>query len=56
MAHILVVDDDQAMLEILDRWLTRQGHSVTQAQDGDLALELISNEDFDIMITFIQIF
>ncbi len=51
MAKVLVVDDDQAMLDIIDLWLTSEGHSVTQALDGKLALKSISNEDFDVMIT-----
>jgi len=36
--RILVVDDDQENIELLSRYLTRDGHSVQSAGDGESAL------------------
>ncbi len=51
MAKVLVVDDDQAILDIVELWLESEGHSVSQALDGDLALDRLKAEDFDVLIT-----
>lgn len=39
--EILIVDDDDDVLELLGEWLTTNGHSVTTAQDGASAVQLI---------------
>lgn len=51
MAKVLIVDDDQAILDIVEIWLEGEGHSVQKALDGDAALEQSDAEDFDLMIT-----
>jgi DNA-binding NtrC family response regulator len=51
MANVLVVDDDQAILDIVELWLRSEGHTVSQALDGDVALNSLDEEDFDVMIT-----
>jgi CheY-like chemotaxis protein len=51
MAKILVVDDDQAILDIIKLWLENDGHAVSLAMDGDEALDLLNSEEFDVMIT-----
>lgn len=51
MAKILIVDDDQIILDVMDLWLKSKGHSISQAHDGDEALDLLHAEDFDLMIT-----
>ena len=42
MAQILVVDDDASVRGFTARALSLDGHSVDQADDGDLALERIA--------------
>jgi two-component system nitrogen regulation response regulator NtrX len=41
MAHVLVVDDDEATREALRWLLTDEGHDVTEAPDGRAALEML---------------
>ena len=38
MAHILVVDDEPHILEVVRAYLVRDGHDVSTATDGDAAL------------------
>ncbi len=54
MAKILVVDDEESMLEVLSEMLTREGHEVRAASDGDRALEIIRENRLDLIITDIR--
>ena len=38
MAHILVVDDDADIRKLVERILTKQGHKVSGAEDGESGL------------------
>ena len=49
--HILVVDDDRLILEILEDVLTASGLFVTAIRDGKQALDLIREEHFDLVLT-----
>ena len=49
--HILVVDDEPGIREIMTQALRKEGHSVTEASDGVEALALFSNNPFDLVIT-----
>ncbi len=51
MAEILVVDDEQSMREFLAICLRRNGHNVTLATSGEVALERLAAHPFDIVIT-----
>ncbi len=48
--RILVVDDDPNNREILDRWLTRDGHSVISAGSGREALEILREQTVDLVL------
>lgn len=48
---ILVVDDEQSMREFLSILLEREGYSVVQAERAEVALELLRNESFDLVIS-----
>ncbi|MCK5798786.1 MAG: sigma-54-dependent Fis family transcriptional regulator [Deltaproteobacteria bacterium] len=50
-ASILVVDDERSMREFLEILLDRQGCSVTLAEGGKRAQELIDTEAYDVVIT-----
>lgn len=48
---VLVVDDDQAMRETLERGLVRAGYDVATVPTGNEALELLAARDFEVMVT-----
>lgn len=48
---ILVVDDSQTLLNIVDRFLSDQGHNITVCDDGEKALDLYKKEAFPLVIT-----
>ncbi|MCU7804900.1 MAG: sigma-54 dependent transcriptional regulator [Candidatus Thiodiazotropha sp. (ex Lucinoma borealis)] len=48
--HVLVVDDEPAIRQILVSQLSRVGHSVEQASNGQEALDALFLSDFDICI------
>jgi DNA-binding NtrC family response regulator len=56
MARILLAEDDAAMLDVVRRALEADGHSITAAQDGQEALDLLCapGATFDILLTDIQ--
>lgn len=49
--RILVVDDQQSLLDILQRWLARCGYEVHVAADGFAALSLAKEHRFDVIVT-----
>jgi len=51
MAHILLIDDESGLREILAQALTAAGHTVTEAENGHLAVECLHTESFDLVIT-----
>ncbi|TVQ56272.1 MAG: response regulator [Rhodobacteraceae bacterium] len=48
--HVLVVDDDARIRALLNRYLSRNGHRVTEAQDAAQARRLIASLSFDVMV------
>jgi two-component system response regulator PilR (NtrC family) len=48
---ILVVEDEQSMREILEIFLKNEGYSVSVANDGASAIEVIKKDIFDLVIT-----
>lgn len=52
MARILVVDDEQSILSILMTLLQAEGHEVTPALGGKVAMTVLEeNEEFDLMLS-----
>jgi two-component system, OmpR family, response regulator len=49
-AHILVVDDDGHIREVMRFALEKAGHRVTEAPDGTRAYELLERETFDLVV------
>lgn len=49
-AHILVVDDDDRIRDLLKRFLSREGHRVTTASDAAAARRLLATITFDLAI------
>ena len=46
----LVVDDEASVRSLVARLLTRRGFDVAQAEDGEAALRLLSQRDFDLVL------
>ncbi|MGN0605155.1 MAG: response regulator transcription factor [Oscillospiraceae bacterium] len=53
--HILIVEDDTHISEILASFLESNGFSVTRAMDGNIASALIKNQKFDIILMDIML-
>ncbi len=51
MARILAVDDSAAMRQMVGITLTGAGHQVEQAVDGVQALQIADRQEFDLVIT-----
>jgi two-component system, cell cycle response regulator CpdR len=55
MANILLVDDDASMRSLVARALTVDGHQITEAGDGEQALEVLAKSaDFHVLLTDVQ--
>jgi two-component system nitrogen regulation response regulator NtrX len=50
MAKLLVVDDEKNLRLVVQKELSRQGHTVGTASDGEEAWELLEAEDFDVVL------
>ena len=53
-ARILVVDDEQSMREFLEIFFRGEGYEVMTAPDVDSALLAVDSDDFDVVISDIQ--
>ena len=50
MAEILVCDDDRAIVEAIEIYLTQEGHHVLKAYDGEEALRILGNSQVDLLV------
>ncbi|MGH3915883.1 MAG: response regulator transcription factor [Pseudonocardiaceae bacterium] len=48
--RVLVVDDDLTIRDVVRRYLERDGHTVTVAGDGELALALAGRDEPDLVV------
>jgi len=53
--HILVVDDELSMRELLEIMLTGEGYKVACAETGRQAVSMIKKEDFDLLLCDIRL-
>lgn len=49
-AHLLIVDDDQRIRDLLKKFLMRNGFLVTAARDAAHARRILSGLDFDLLV------
>jgi len=49
-AHILIVDDDERIRELLKKYLARQGFLVTSARNAEHARRLLAGLEFDLIV------
>ncbi len=50
MAKLLVVDDESNLRLVVQKELSRQGHEVETAPDGESAWDALEQEDFDVLL------
>jgi adenylate cyclase len=49
-SRILIVDDNAANRDVLERRLAREGHQIASATNGASALELVTAQEFDLIL------
>ena len=54
MARILIIDDDETICSVFQRFLTGKGYIVDVAADGRQGLRLLEEESVDLVITDIM--
>ena len=54
MSTVLVIDDDKGILQIIRQALTKFGHNVETAADGQEGIRKFDDGSFDIVITDIR--
>ncbi len=52
--HILCVDDEPMIREILREALEQEGHRVTEAENGKVALDKVHSGSFDLIVTDVK--
>jgi len=50
MARLLVIDDDRSLIELLSDYLTRAGHEVIGAPDGQRGLAVVAEAALDLIL------
>ena len=53
--HILVVDDELSMREVLELMLAKEGYQITCAENGRKAIELLEKDQYDLMLCDIKL-
>jgi len=48
--HILIVEDEKRLQEVIRIYLEREGYRVSQAYDGEAALRLLARENIDLVL------
>jgi len=51
MARILVIDDQEPIRRIVRRTLEQDGHEVFDASDGEIGMDILETQAFDVVIT-----
>jgi DNA-binding NtrC family response regulator len=51
MARILVIDDQEPIRRVVRRALEQDGHEVFDASDGEIGMEILESQSFDLVVT-----
>ena len=54
VAKILIVDDEPDVCVLLSRWLTSEGYSCDTANNGQVAVQLLEQKEFDLVVSDIM--
>ncbi len=55
MGRVLVVDDEQGLRDVIEVLLCSKGHTVATAESEAVALQMLQNHSFDLVITDLRI-
>ncbi len=55
MAKILIIEDEQFIADIYARQLQKEGYEVKHAPDGNMGLQLLQSEVFDLLLLDIML-
>src|SRR5687768_4948721 len=50
MAHVMIVDDEPEIVQLVSKLMESRGHRVTTGRDGQEALDLVEKERPDVLI------
>lgn len=53
--RVLVVDDEEAIVELVGEYLRARGHQVYTCGDGDEALAMVERERLDVVLTDLRL-
>ncbi|OJF90173.1 response regulator transcription factor [Alkalibacterium sp. 20] len=53
--HVLIVDDEQSILDIIEAYLNTKNYRVSRAETGQQALQIVENEEIDFIILDIML-
>ena len=54
-AHLLIVDDERSMRELLEYMLSKEGYNIDLAENGRKAVEAIQAKDYDLVLSDIKL-
>jgi len=54
-AHLLIVDDERSMRELLEYMLSKEGYQIDLAENGRKAVEKIQASEYDLVLTDIKL-
>ena len=54
MSSILIVDDERAIRDMLNRWLAVRGYDIRQAQNAETALEMMTSDPSDVVLCDVE--
>lgn len=50
MAKVLVVEDEPTIRKGINIWLTRSGYTIEEAEDGQMAMQMIDKNEYNLII------
>jgi two-component system, NtrC family, response regulator PilR len=53
--HILVVDDERSMRELLEYMLTKEGYTISLAANGNTAVKMVADNSYDLILCDIRL-
>lgn len=53
--HILIVDDERSMRELLEFMLSKEGYQISLAENGNTAVEMLSKNSYDLVLCDIRL-
>ncbi len=54
-AHLLIVDDERSMRELLEYMLSREGYKISLAESGRRAVEMVADNEYDLILCDIRL-